>query len=69
MSEVSARDYTVNCRDVYVPAEGEIRNLYDLLRRIETDASAMGINTKFDDWATYEVTDEGITVTLRSERP
>lgn len=46
-------------------AGGAIRDLYDLIRRAERHAEENGIDTSFDDYATWEADDESLRVVFQ----
>lgn len=69
MSEVSIRQETVDRQTVMIPIHGAVRNLYDLLRRVETQAKEMGITTEFDDYAHYQFVLEDTAIGVILEKP
>lgn len=47
---------------------GAIRDLYDLIRCAERYAAENGINTNFDDYATWEADEESLRVVFQVAR-
>lgn len=63
------RTETVQRQIVMIPISGVVRNLYDLLRRVEVQAAEMGIDTNFDDYARYEFVLEDTAIGVILENP